>query len=524
MNKQPHDRYGTAQLLAEDLQRFLDGKPVLARPISRLAKGWKWCRRNPVTTCLLTIIVVSLVSGIGVSSHYASEAESNERRALELLNVQTDLRNIAEDKTDAAEQSLYLADIRLAATAADRREFGATRSILESHIPDIDRPDRRGWEWYYLLRLSQRRSLALLGHTGAVSALSWNPSGSKLASGDVDGTIRLWDAARREISIVIDASSPVRSLSWSPNGDMLAVGLNDEIRIYTALDGEITKTIHHATGAVSCMTWHRERPWLAWGDESRSVTVFDLDQDRETWRVGFGGRITSVAWCPGSDRLAITNWDHSAKVWDIDTNSMVANFTMNNDGYFGASWNPAGTQLAAGTSYFDYGLSILDISGRETRALHGHVAGVLSTSWSPDGRQIATSSLDRTVRIWNAEAGRVDEILDGHSEGVNVVAWSPSGTSLASASDDGTVIVWDRGSEEQVPLSLAGHRSIVRRLEWAPDSSRLASIGFDSVARVWDVDSASLVGSVRGDLRGGNNTVCWIHWGGIWSQTTGKTG
>lgn len=96
---------------------------------------------------------------------------------LELSAVQTDLRNVAENKTDVAEQSLYLADIRLAAAATDRREFGAARSILKSHIPDVDRPDRRGWEWFYLLSMSQRRSTTLYGHSGAVSCVAWSPSG-----------------------------------------------------------------------------------------------------------------------------------------------------------------------------------------------------------------------------------------------------------------------------------------------------------------------------------------------------------
>lgn len=185
-----------------------------------------------------------------------------------------------------------------------------------------------------------------------------------------------------------------------------------------------------------------------------------------------------------SDHLAITNWDHTAKVWDIMNKEMVAKFSMNNDGYFGASWNSAGTHLAAGTSYFNYSLAILDIAASKTRTLSGHVAGVTSTSWSPDDRRIATASLDRTVRIWDVVTGEVDQILDGHSEGVNDVAWSPSGDLLALASDDGTVIVWDLGAEAVMPVSLTGHRSIVRRLEWAPDSSRLASIGSDGTARL----------------------------------------
>ena len=58
LEKEPHKRYGTAQLLADDLRRFLEGKPVKARPVSSIEHGWRWGRRNRSLAALLGVILL----------------------------------------------------------------------------------------------------------------------------------------------------------------------------------------------------------------------------------------------------------------------------------------------------------------------------------------------------------------------------------------------------------------------------------------------------------------------------------
>ncbi len=111
--KEPHRRYGQARLLADDLARFLDGRPVLARPIGRSAMFARWCKRNPVVATLATTAAVLLIVGTVVSSYFAVRAnmaadaehtarlnaQASESRATRLATQMSDL---AEEKASIA--------------------------------------------------------------------------------------------------------------------------------------------------------------------------------------------------------------------------------------------------------------------------------------------------------------------------------------------------------------------------------------------------------------------------------------
>lgn len=87
LEKESHKRYGTAQLLADDLSRFLDGRPVIARPISHAARGWRWCRRNPALATLGLVLVIASTIGLTVRHNILAERERVQRQNLEQQNL-----------------------------------------------------------------------------------------------------------------------------------------------------------------------------------------------------------------------------------------------------------------------------------------------------------------------------------------------------------------------------------------------------------------------------------------------------
>jgi WD40 repeat protein len=84
------------------------------------------------------------------------------------------------------------------------------------------------------------------------------------------------------------------------------------------------------------------------------------------------------------------------------------------------------------------------------QTLKGHSSGVTTVAFSPDDKTLASSSYDRTVKLWDAGSGKAVQTLKGHSSGVTAVAFSPDGKTLASASTDETVKLWDAGSGKAV--------------------------------------------------------------------------
>src|SRR5205823_6417114 len=88
---------------------------------------------------------------------------------------------------------------------------------------------------------------------------------------------------------------------------------------------------------------------------------------------------------------------------------------------------------------------------KEQATLKGHTDAVLSGSWSPDGKTLASSSADQTIRVWEVATGKERTTLKGHKDGVLSVSWSPDGKTLASASQaqDMTIKLWDAATGQE---------------------------------------------------------------------------
>jgi WD40 repeat protein len=165
------------------------------------------------------------------------------------------------------------------------------------------------------------------------------------------------------------------------------------------------------------------------------------------------------------------------------------------DSLWDVAWSPDGRRLA--TSSEDRTVRVWDVAtGRQLLVLEGHEDGVLGVAWSVDGRRLATCSRDRTVRVWDAARGVEVASLPQEAR-PRAAAWSPDGCNLAVPLEDGSAVVWDVDARQPL-LALRGHEDWVRGAAWAPDGRRIATVSRDRTARVWDAATGASVAVLRG--------------------------
>ncbi|AFZ27884.1 WD40 repeat-containing protein [Cylindrospermum stagnale PCC 7417] len=141
---------------------------------------------------------------------------------------------------------------------------------------------------------------------------------------------------------------------------------------------------------------------------------------------------------------------------------------------------------------------------KERNRLEGHLSGVNSATFSPDGSLIASASADATIDLWRPD-GSLLHTLAGHDDVVNSATFSPDSQIIASASQDKTIKLWSR--EGKLLATLSGHQAVVNGVSFSPDSQIIASASLDKTVKLWSRD-----GQLLNTLTGFGNAVLGVAW------------
>jgi WD40 repeat protein/tRNA A-37 threonylcarbamoyl transferase component Bud32 len=449
LEKDPGRRYASADALAQDLRRYLDGEPIAARRLSAPGRAVRWCRRNPAWALLGCLSAAALLAFVLVVWQTAREEKDLREQAQESSRL-------AQLRLDTMRHLLYMAEVRQAQHALEHADFGRAEKLLERWRPREGMRDLRGWEWYFLRQQCQGR-FALGTHAGHAWAVAYRPDGRQLASA---------------------------------GGEYQRPG---EIKVWDPRTGRLLHTLTGHRDRVAALAYHPTKNLLASAGYDRTVRLWDLDQGRELLvLVGHSAHVNSVAYSAAGDLLASASGDGTVRLWDVaaytaDPSRGVRVLQAHEGEVTAVAFQPEGTLLAS--AGHDRVVKLWDpATASAVKVLSGHEGPIECLAFSPGGKVLASGggagNRRGEVKLWDVVAGRAASSRYGLSDRVLSLAFSRT-NKLAAAGGDGIIRIWDQTVTSE-PLTLRGDTQWVHGLAFSPDGYTLASAGRSGRISVWN--------------------------------------
>ncbi len=461
IEKNPQQRYPSADAMAEDLRRFLGDEPILARPLGPLERGVRWARRRPAVAVLAVALQLTLIGLLAQGEwsnwriHDALEKEQAERKKAVVAREGAErARNEARTESYRALRSEARA-LKLSRTPGWRhdalRNFTRLSSLtsLESDLVNL-----RSEAVDCIGQLDVHQVWRAEG-VNRIWSVDFSPDGHRFATADYDtGRLDLWDVGTgRLLRSVVDQAAR-RNL------------------LYNSMLSPLPAVRFRPVGSG-----------LAYATWSRRVEIFDPDE-----RVAFAplqGRQSpprAIAFDRAGHRMAVSWGDGHVVVYSVFDGAPVRTIHIPLDRikplagikvHLPVALSPDGNQVAFAGA--DSTVQLCSSDGREEPVVLGHHREqVRSLAFDLDGKILASGSGDQSVKLWDVVHGLELMSLYAHTSRVNGVAFNPDGTLLASVGDDHTLRIWDPRSA-QLLMTIRPEAGPIRSVGFSPDGVHLAA-------------------------------------------------
>ncbi|GAB4291522.1 MAG: hypothetical protein Fur0025_26780 [Oscillatoriaceae cyanobacterium] len=305
--------------------------------------------------------------------------------------------------------------------------------------------------------ISPKKTLA--GHSQQVRSVAFSPDGQTLASGSLDGTIKLWDLAKGQTRQTLKADTAPGEMVYSllaisPDGEILASnsGSRGSIEIWNLKSGKLVQKVQAQTAGVA-----------------------------------------AIAISPNGDILATGSPDGTIQLWNLPSGTQIKSFSLHIGPVQALAISPNGETLATGFQNGSINLSPLnpgndsppeDNQELPNKLMLGHVNNINSVAFSPDGKILASGSADNTIKLWDVTTRQLRYTLSSNQGVIYSVAFSGDGKMLASGSSSGQIQLWNALTGVAIK-SLPAHSGLVESVAFSPDGRTLASASADKTIKIW---------------------------------------
>jgi WD40 repeat protein/class 3 adenylate cyclase len=359
-------------------------------------------------------------------------AEANTRATAEAMAIEQ--RQVAEEEREISDGLRLISSSReLIAFAINNVETDpelsvllAIEAVLATDIPEAQHALHQSLSELRLVKTFNQ------AQTFGLSDVSYSPDGRFLATGDVDGRIRVWDPETgREISLTQAHENGIEDVAFSPDGSLLFTASRDRtVKVWDVLTTKPSssegvqeillleeKLILVHPNAVESVDFDPHQMVIATTDGQ--ARLWDANTGQEIWVHPMEGEETlSIAMSPNGDLLATGSNTGVVRIWDIEKGTNVLKL-ITQHGYVNTlDFNPAGDLLASGgedsliklwsippTMDDEASIAGQNESSQALTTLVGHTSQVFKIEFSPDGTRLISASHDETVKVWEIPRG-----------------------------------------------------------------------------------------------------------------------